>query len=168
MSDTTADRVRFREAMARMGAAVNIITTHDASGDTGITVSAVCSVSDDPATLLVCINRSSRQYDVFKTAGIICINVLAPEHEELSPIFAGKGDLPMPQRFSLAKWLRLATGAPVLGSAAAGLDCIISQSVDVGTHTVFFCAVQAIHLGNSGAGLVYHGRAYHQLTAKAG
>ena len=40
--------------------------------------------------------------------------MLAPEHEELSPIFAGKGDLPMPQRFALAKWLRLTTGAPVL------------------------------------------------------
>ena len=168
MSDTTADRTRFREAMARMGAAVNIITTSGPDGDTGITVSAVCSVTDDPATLLVCINRSSRQYDIFKNAGIICINVLAPEHEELSPIFAGKGDLPMPQRFALAKWLRLTTGAPVLESSAAGLDCIVSQTVDVGTHTVFFCAVQAIHLGSSSAGLGYHGRAYHQLTVKAG
>jgi len=168
MSGKATERTRYREAMARMGAAVNIITTSGPAGDTGITVSAVCSVTDDPATLVVCINRSSRQYDTFKTAGIICVNVLAPEHEELSPIFAGQGNLPMPQRFALAKWLRLATGAPVLERAAAGLDCIVSQALDVGTHTVFFCAVQAIHLSNSGAGLVYHGRAYHQIAARAG
>jgi flavin reductase len=168
MSDTSADRTRFREAMARMGAAVNIVTTSGPNGDAGITVSAVCSVTDDPATVLVCINRASRQYDIFKNAGIVCINILAPEHEELSPVFAGKGDLPMPERFALAQWLRLATGAPVLESAAAGLDCTVSQSVDVGTHTVFFCAVQAIHLGSSAAGLVYHGRTYHQIATKAG
>ena len=72
----------------------------------------------------------------------------------------------MPQGFALAKWQRLVTGAPVLESAAAGLDCTVSQSVDIGTHTVFFCAVQAIYLGESGAGLVYHGRAYHRIATK--
>jgi flavin reductase len=168
MNNPATDRTRFREAMARLGAAVNIITTSGPDGDTGITVSAVCSVTDDPATVLVCINRASRQYDIFRNAGIICVNVLAPEHEELSPIFAGKGDLPMPERFALASWSRLATGAPVLNSAATSLDCTVSQSVDIGTHTVFFCAVQAIHLGDSSSGLVYHGRAYHQLTGKPG
>ncbi|WP_354123413.1 flavin reductase family protein [Burkholderia ambifaria] len=48
--------------MSRIGAAVNIITTTTPSGDVGMTVSAVCSVTDDPATVLVCIGRSSRQY----------------------------------------------------------------------------------------------------------
>ncbi len=168
MTAPVLDNTLFREAMARMGAAVNIITTTGPDGDTGITVSAVCSVTDNPATVLVCINRSSRQYDIFKAAGIICVNVLAPEHEELSPIFAGKGDLPMAERFTHGTWIRLATGAPVLESATASLDCKVSQSVDVGTHTVFFCAVQAIHLGPTGSGLVYQGRAYHQILHKLG
>lgn len=160
------DRTLFREAMARMGAAVNIITTTGPDGDIGMTVSAVCSATDDPATVLVCINRSSRQYEAFKASGIICVNVLAHEHEELSPIFAGKDDLKMSARFARAHWLRLATGAPVLETAAASLDCKVSQSVDVGTHTVFFCTVQAIHLGESSTGLVYHGRSYHHILKK--
>ncbi|PQV54825.1 flavin reductase [Paraburkholderia sp. BL21I4N1] len=160
------DRTTFREAMARIGAAVNIITTTTTTGDVGMTVSAVCSVTDDPATVLVCIGRSSRQYHHFSTAGIICINVLSHEHEVLSPIFAGKGDIGMTERFTHGKWIRLATGAPVLESAAASLDCTVSRSVDIGTHTVFFCAVQAVHLGSSVSGLVYHGRAYHRIPQK--
>ena len=162
------DTSLFREAMARMGAAVNIITTRGPQGDVGMTVSAVCSVTDSPATLLVCINRTSRQYEAFKTAGIICVNVLAHEHEALSPIFAGKGDLGMEERFSHGSWIRLVTGAPALEAATASLDCKVVQQTEVGTHTVFFCEVQAIHLGPTGSGLVYHGRAYHQILAKLG
>ena len=160
------DRSDFREAMARMGAAVNIITTKGPDGDTGMTASAVCSVTDDPATVLVCINRASRLHEIFKNSGVMCVNVLTHVHEELSPIFAGKGNLPMAERFAHGDWIRLATGSPVLESAAASLDCKVSQSVDVGTHTVFFCAVQAIHLGQSSSGLVYQGRAYHPILRK--
>ncbi|MBU6448649.1 MAG: flavin reductase [Rhodospirillales bacterium] len=152
--------------MARMGAAVNIITTKGPEGNVGMTVSAACSVTDAPATMLVCINRSSRYHEIFKAAGIICVNVLTHEHEELSPIFAGVGNLPMQERFSRGKWINLATGAPVLENAAASLDCKVSQSVDVGTHTVFFCEVRAIHLGQSSSGLVYQGRAYHPILRK--
>ncbi len=157
-----ADRARFREAMARLGAAVNIITTHGPEGDNGFTASAVCSVTDDPATILVCMNRTSSQYEIFKSAGIFCVNILTPEQEMLSPVFAGK--MTMQERFAHAEWIRLATGAPVLEHAAAALDCTVSQMVDVGTHSVMFGAVQAIHLGKSSAGLIYHGRAYHKVS----
>lgn len=158
------DKPRFREAMARLGAAVNIITTRGSEGDNGFTASAVCSVTDEPATILICMNRTSSQYDIFKAAGIFCVNILTPEQEELSPVFAGK--MPMPERFARAEWIRLATGAPVLNSAAAALDCTVSQVVEVGTHSVMFGTVQAIHLGASMAGLIYHGRAYHKISGQ--
>jgi flavin reductase len=165
MSDNVpADRQRFREAMSRLGAAVNIITTKGPDGDAGFTASAVCSVTDDPPTLLVCINRTASQHDAIIAAGILCVNVLAHEHQELSPVFAGLGDVPMAERFAMSKWLRLATGAPALESAAASFDCKIDQITEVGTHSVLFCAVQAIHLGTSSSGLIYHGRAYHKVS----
>ena len=159
-----ADRQSFREAMSRLGAAVNIITTTGPAGDAGFTASAVCSVTDNPPTLLVCINKSASQHDYIKSTGILCVNVLAHEHQELSPIFAGAGDVPMPERFALSDWTRLATGAPALASAAASLDCKIDQIVEVGTHSVLFCVVQAIHLGTASSGLIYHGRAYHKVS----
>jgi flavin reductase len=158
-----ADKFTYREAMSRLGAAVNIITTHGAEGDVGFTASAVCSVTDDPPTLLVCMNRSSKSNPAFLAAKILCVNVLAHEHQELSAPFASVGELPMAERFGLAKWLRLATGSPVLENAAAAFDCTIDQIHQVGTHSVFFCSVKAIHLGPATAGLIYHGRAYHKI-----
>ncbi len=67
----------FRDAMARLGAAVNIVTTDGPAGLGGLTVSAVCSVSDDPPTLLVCLNRGSPQNRLFKDNGVLCVNTLA-------------------------------------------------------------------------------------------
>ena len=55
----TVTRQDFRDAMARLGAAVNIITTGGPAGRGGFTASAVCSVTDDPPTLLVCMNRNA-------------------------------------------------------------------------------------------------------------
>ena len=47
-----ADKASFRDAMAHVGAAVNIITTDGPAGRAGFTASAVCSVTDTPPTLL--------------------------------------------------------------------------------------------------------------------
>lgn len=157
------ERQHFREAMSRLGAAVNIITTLGPEGDTGFTASAVSSVTDDPATLLVCMNRASRQHDCFVSTGFLCVNILSGEDEHLSPIFAGQGGLSMQERFARADWYRLMSGAPALTSAAAVLDCKIDQLVAVGTHSVLFCAVQAVRFGDDCSGLVYHRRAYHKL-----
>jgi flavin reductase len=168
MSDIfPADKQSYREAMSRLGAAVNIITTTGPAGDAGFTASAVCSVTDDPPTLLVCMNRNAKLNGTFKENAILCVNVLAPEHQELSPVFASVGEIPMEQRFALASWLRLATGAPALETAAASFDCTIDQITEVGTHSVFFCGVKGIRIGANAAGLIYHGRAYHKIDPKA-
>lgn len=158
-----ADKNSYREAMSRLGAAVNIITTAGAEGDVGFTASAVCSVTDDPPTLLVCMNRASKSNAAFQASRVLCVNVLTHEHQALSAPFASVGNLTMEERFGLARWLRLATGSPVLENAAAAFDCSIDQVLEVGTHSVFFCGVKAIHLGPSNAGLIYHGRAYHKI-----
>ncbi len=159
------ERENFRDAMARLGAAVNIITTAGPEGDTGFTASAVCSVTDDPATILVCMNRGSRQFAAFQQVGRLCVNILGADGEGLSRLFAGQGGLSMAERFEGTQWLRLATGAPVLESAVAALDCLISDTLEVGTHQVMFCAVQAVRLHPSCSGLIYHQRRYHRLEA---
>ncbi|MDR3521748.1 MAG: flavin reductase [Acidocella sp.] len=162
-----ATQQAYREAMSRLGAAVNIITTTGPEGDVGFTASAVCSVTDTPPTLLMCMNRNAKLNPIFKAAGFLCVNVLAPEHEELSPVFASVGDIPMAERFAMASWQRLTTGAPVLTNAAASFDCLVDQITEIGTHSVFFCTVQSINLGTAPSGLIYHGRSYHPINPKA-
>jgi flavin reductase (DIM6/NTAB) family NADH-FMN oxidoreductase RutF len=42
-------------------------------------------------------------------------------------------------------------------------DCRTIEVRSVATHNVFFAGVQAIHLGEASAALVYHERAYKQV-----
>lgn len=153
--------------MARLGAAVNVITTQTANGPQGVTASSVCSVTDDPPTLLFCVNRDSDFNERLKASGILCVNTLAASQEALSPLFAGFTGVEQPDRFEPGRWATLETGAPVLLEAVVSFDCRISQYVEVGTHTVFFSEVQAIQLGTAHEGLIYFGRAYHRIIVKA-
>ena len=160
-------RQHYREAMARLGAAVNVVTTDGQAGRGGFTASAVCSVTDDPPTLLVCMNRSSDRNVVFKLNGVLCVNTLSAGHEDLSALFGGRTD-DMEQRFAEARWSTLETGAPVLEGAVVSFDCRIAQTVEIGTHSVFFCDVVGVAVGAKHEGLIYFGRSYHLVARPAG
>lgn len=151
----------YRDAMARLGAAVNVITTDGPGGRAGFTASAVCSVTDEPPTLLVCLNRGASVYDAFLANGVVCVNVLAHGQEALSNLFGGKTS--MAERFAAAQWGELATGAPVLEGALVSFDCRVAETTQVGTHDILFCEVLAIRHGEPGKGLMYFERAYHGL-----
>lgn len=155
----------YRDAMARLGAAVNIVTSDGPAGRCGFTASSVCSVTDDPPTLLVCLNRTSANNARFKRNGVLCVNVLAARHEALSAAFAGPLD--SAARFAEGRWSTLGTGAPVLEGARVAFDCRIAQVTEVGTHSVLFCEVEAIRTGGNEEALIYLGRAYHRLATPA-
>jgi flavin reductase len=157
----TVERQIFREAMSRLGAAVNVITLNAEGGPTGFTASAVCSVTDQPPTLLICINRNSRSRSEIEIGDGICVNTLASHQQALSAAFAGPFE--MHDRFAQGSWFKLITGAPVLEEAVASFDCRIANIIEVGTHSVLFCEVVAVHMGEPREGLAYFARAYHVL-----
>lgn len=160
--DLSETQLNFREGMSRMGAAVNLITSDGPAGKHGLVASAVCSVSDSPPTLLVCINRNSFVHDKFLQNFHICVNVLAAQHQELSGVFARYVE--GVDRWAHGTWTTLATGCPVLEDANVAFDCRIGSLIEQGSHSVMFCEVQAVHLGGKpGQGLVYFSRDYHHL-----
>ena len=153
----------YRNAMARLGAAVNIITTDGPAGRAGFTASAVCSVTDEPPTLLVCLNRSASVYPAFKANGVLCVNVLAAGQQALSALFGGK--TPMDERFAAGRWSRKTTGSPMLDDAAVSFDCRVVHATSAGTHDVLFCEAVAIAIGGAAEGLIYFDRRYHEIAA---
>ena len=160
------EKQAYRDAMARLGAAVNVITTDGPGGKAGFTASAVTSVTDTPPTLLVCVNRSNDSYPAFMKNQVLCVNTLTPAQEGLSPIFAGMTAHSEAERFASHDWHTLETGAPVLDQALVVFDCRITQIVESGTHDVFFCSVEAVRVGTAKEGLIYYGRGYHTITAE--
>lgn len=161
------EKQAYREAMARLGAAVNVITTDGPGGRAGFTASAVCSVTDTPPTLLVCANRTNDSYPAMKANAVLCVNTLAGAHEELSPVFAGMTDHTMEARFEGATWHTMLTGAPVLDGSLVAFDCRIDQIIEVGTHDVFICSVEAVEVGEANEGLIYYARGYHRLVHRS-
>jgi len=153
----------YRDAMARLGAAVNVITTDGPGGRCGFTASAVCSVTDTPPTLLVCVNRTNDSYAPLKANRVLCVNTLAGAHEDISTIFAGLTEHEASARFDRGNWQTLSTGSPVLADATVAFDCRMTESVEIGTHTVFFCEVEAIQIGEVRDTLIYYERSYHRL-----
>jgi len=163
-------RQEFRDAMARLGAAVNIITTDGAAGQCGITATAVCSVTDDPPTLLVCLNRTSPRSAVFLKNGVLCVNTLSAGQQGISNAFSAPSDkADMASRFAAGSWGRLVSGAPVLEGAAASFDCRITEVMEQGTHSVVFAQVEAVRFTDMAAGcLMYYARSYHGLPVAMG
>jgi flavin reductase (DIM6/NTAB) family NADH-FMN oxidoreductase RutF len=154
---------QFREAMSRLGAAVHLVTTAGPAGMAGITATAVCSVSDQPATLLVCVHRRSQATTLFHENKVLCVSTLGADSEGLADLFAGRTGARMDERFGAAEWTTLETGAPALTSAVVAFDCRIIETKAVATHNIFIAAVVAMRLGEPGAALVYHDRAYKQV-----
>lgn len=156
------DQQVFRQGMSNLGAAVNVITTHGEAGQAGFTASAVCSVTDTPPTLLVCLNRSASVFETFKTNQVLCVNTLASKHQHLSNLFGGK--TPMDERFQQGQWTTLVTQAPVLEDALVSFDCEVVQSMSIGSHDVLFCEVKAMKQSQGMNALMYFNRAYCEPT----
>jgi flavin reductase len=159
----TVEAAAFREAMSRLGAAVHVITTAGPGGKTGATATAACSVTDAPPTLLTCLNRRSQTNPVVLENGVFCVNTLGAGAAEIADMFAGRTGVMGSDRFHQGEWTTLTTGSPVLTSAVVAFDCRIVEVRSVGSHNVFFGAVEAVRLGPGGPALVYHERAYKHV-----
>lgn len=162
------DKQTFRDAMARLAAAVTVVTSDGPGGLCGSTASAVCSVSDEPPILLVCINRASRNNTILKSNQRLCVNVLRPQQQTLALDFSRTGSN-AEERFASGDWLSAAPGttpgrpSPMLADALVALDCSITESAEIGSHTVFYCTVETARFGAAGGALVYFERDFHSV-----
>src|SRR5438552_18059339 len=104
---STVESSQFREAMSQLGAAVHVVTSAGPAGTTGFTATAVSSVSDQPATLLVCLNRRSNSAPLLSANGVFCVNTLRADEEAIADLFAGRTGN-RAERFATGEWITLA------------------------------------------------------------
>lgn len=165
--DEVVNRTEFRNAMARVCAPVNVITTNGPSGRGGFTATAMCSVTDEPPTLLVCMNSRSTQAQLFLENRSFCVNVLTGEHKGLASSFAG-AQPDMAARYASADWIELPSGSPALADAIVSFDCRLVDSHRVGTHHVFIGEVTHIRSRKDGHALLYFDRNFVHVPSQAG
>jgi flavin reductase len=162
-SVATVEAKMFREGMSQLGAAVNVVTTDGLGGKAGFTATAVCSVSDSPPTLLVCLNRKSTSGPILQKNQVFCVNTLSGDCEPVADMFAGRTGAVKDARFVTGTWSTLKTGAPVLDAAVAAFDCQVIEIRTMGSHNVIFGAVVDVKLSAAAPALLYHNRAYKRV-----
>lgn len=132
----------FRNAMRRLATTIALVTAGRGEGWTGMAATAVMSVCAEPPTLLTAVNRTASIHPVLTEGSHFCVNLLADRHRDLVGIFSGqkKGRA----RFETGGWIEGPNGIPVLKDALASLVCRTTQTIDVGTHTLFIGEVEQV------------------------
>jgi flavin reductase len=166
MIETSVSQAEFRDAMARVCAPVNVITTNGPAGRGGFTATAMCSVTDEPPTLLVCMNSRSAQTALFLENRRFCVNVLAGDHKDLAGFFAGR-EADMTARYAAADWVDLSSGNQALANAMVSFDCYLTESRLVGTHNIMIGEVVEIRTRRDGHALLYFDRNFVNVPSSA-
>lgn len=154
----------FRAGMRHLAGAVTVIATGAPGERYGLTATAVCALSDDPATLLVCVNRSASAHDVISRNRSFSVNLLADDQEPVAARFAGRAGLKGEARFAGGDWQPLVTGAPTLVDAVARFDCEVTQEHVFASHTIFIGRVVAAAARDGAEPLIYLRGAFRHLA----
>ncbi len=163
LKNSDLDPQAYRDAMARFAGAVHVITSEGEAGLRGTTVIAACSVSDNPATILVCLNRANARNESIITNGCFALNTLAAGQQAVAVAFSGLNGLAVEERFATGRWDTISTGSPTLVGALATFDCEVADHKDVATHRVLFGRVTGLRIGDSLDPLLYFDRSYRVL-----
>ena len=141
----------FRLAMRRYIYSVSIMSNKDDGYLNAITVSSVTSISMDPPSLLICINKSARIHDTLKIGSEFCINLLNKDQEELSNICSDEDSYD--ERFNDKNWNT--KGVPFLANAQANIFCKVDKLSSYHTHTIVVGLVEDANYSDEISTLTY-------------
>ena len=145
----------FRGAMRHLAGGVSVITAGRAKDITGMTVTSVSSLSVDPPTLIVSINRESSSWPLIKRHGFFGVNILTADQLDIAERFTGKGGLKGADRFAGAEWITRASGVPLLVGALAAIDCEVEDIVERHSHAIVIGRVLDLQVSTRTAALAY-------------
>lgn len=149
-----------RKIMGRFATGVTVVTTAGPGGTGGLTANAVCSLSLEPALVLVAVDKRAQSYSEIKANGCYAVNVLSLDHEEISKRFSTPG----PKDFSGFHWKTAVTGAPILEDALGYVDCRLHEILPGGDHDIFIGEIAAGEAREDGLPLLYFSGKYRRLV----
>ncbi|MEY3712676.1 MAG: hypothetical protein RL321_296 [Pseudomonadota bacterium] len=139
------DSAAYRNAISRFLTGVTIVTTMTEEKPSGLTATAIASVTLEPPTLLACLNRQSTTCQAIIQAGRFAVNVLSSEQMDLAKLFASRDTDKFQQLAAGGFGIQASpSGMPHLVGALASIDCRVSDTSDVGTHRIFFGEVESV------------------------
>jgi len=154
-TDREVSSADFRSAMRHLAGGVSVITVGRGNDISGMTVTSVSSLSVDPPSLIVGINRSSSSWPLLKQYGFFGVNILNADQLDIAERFTGKDGLKGAERFAGAEWTARASGVPLLAGALAAIDCEVEDIVERHSHAIVIGRALAMKLSSRTAALAY-------------
>lgn len=157
--------VSLKDAMRKVAATVGVMSTRHADSPMAMTATSFCSVTLEPASILVCVNHSASMHGALKLDTPFCMNLLGEGQNDVSA--ACGGQVHPEERFSVGDWRFAHDGVPYLGSAQANIFCKVAQIIDCGTHSIVIGSVSDVTVMQDVAPLVYCDGGYVKLATVA-
>ncbi|GJE27725.1 FMN reductase (NADH) RutF [Methylobacterium organophilum] len=156
IANPLASAALMKMAMRRLAGGVVVVTAGTGEERVGMTATSAVSLSVDPPTMLVCVNRASSTWPVIARRRHFCVSVLGAEHQDVAERFAGIGALRGPARYEGADWVPMRSGAFGLAGAQALIDCELDEVIERHSHAILLGAVREVRLAREEAdSLVY-------------
>lgn len=154
---------RLRGAMRRIAQPITLLTTRDVDGRPyGMAASAVMSVSMEPPSMSVAVNRASSIHPVLTGSRLFCINLLQIAQRELVDDFS-RSDR-RDSRFASSEWSWGPQDLPYFRSAQAAIFCATDASLDYATHTLHIGLVTDIKMLDDRLPLLWFGGTFAALA----
>lgn len=112
---------------------VTVVTAMDGTKPRGLAVNAFASISLDPPTVMVCVQRTSSTYNCLFQASHLAINILSTDQLDVVRRFAAKSE----DKFTGLGWQPGLSGSPVIERSSAHMEVEIRERLQAHTHTVF-------------------------------
>ncbi len=153
--DVSVSAESFRNAMRSLAGGVSVITVGRGNDLSGMTVTSVSSLSVEPATLIVSVNRQASSWPLLLKHGVFGVSILGSQHVNVAERFSGIGGLKGVERFAVADWISLASGVPLLADAPAVFDCEVEHVVERHSHAIVIGRVLDLRVSPSMQALTY-------------
>lgn len=158
------DPEEYRRVAGRFATGITVVTTILDGAAHGMTVNAFTSVSLDPVLVLFCPEKVARFHGAVTTAGVWAVSVLGEDAEAASRWFATRGREIKGRLDGWPSHPGPHTGAPILDSAIAALECRTHAVHDGGDHSIVVGAVLGVSRPHPGGSpLLYYDGAYHRV-----
>lgn len=152
------DPRRFRDACARFGTGVTVVTTHCDGDDHGMTANAFMSISLSPPLIAISIAATARILPKIRKTGSFAVSVLSEGMEDIAWHFAGK---PRPQGQDC---LRGDVRPAAVAGAAASFVAEVTSEIVAGDHVVFIGEVRQLASEPDGRPLLFFGGRFGALA----
>ena len=157
----------FLDALSTLASSVVLVTCWADGRPWGMTVTAFCSISADPPTVLVSLGTATTAVRAIRRTGGFGVALLGHHQEAL----ARYGSRPGAAKH-LEAFLGPSTGGsrtPVVADAVWHLDCEVTDTIAAADHTLLLGRVCAVHATSAErAPLLYHRRRFRRLAGMWG